>query len=141
LIAGSEDELTSSVRYWRTRYILIPSGKDPHTQGVAPKEGEEFSPTDILITGASRVVDILGRSQWVRPGAETKPLRVLPTTFDPSACVLDDGLMTELERLTSGKDKPDRGKELEGMTLATVGEMMCRPNNGLVIRDRFWDSE
>ena len=139
LIAGEEDQLTSSLRYWRTRYILIPSGRDPLTvQGVVPK-GERFDTSEILITGAFRVLEILGRHQWKRPGQDAKPLRLLPTTFDPSACVLDDGLMVELERLTSGKEKIDGGKALEGMTLQIVGEMMCQPNNGLVIRDRWWD--
>ena len=138
LIAGEEDELTPSLRYWRTRYILIPSGRDPLTvQGVAPK-GEEFDSSEILITGAYRVLEILGRNQWTQSGEQPRPLRLLPTTFDPSACVLDDGLMSELERLKSGKEQIDKGKALDGMTLQKVGEMMCQPNNGLVIRDRWW---
>ena len=141
LIAGEEDELTPSLRYWRTRYILIPSGRDPLTvQGVAPK-GEKFDSSEILITGAYRVLEILGRNQWTQLGEQARPLRLLPTTFDPSACVLDDGLMSELERFKSGKEQIDRGKALDGMTLHKVGEMMCQPNNGLVIRDRWWHCE
>lgn len=139
LIAGEEDELTSSLLYWRTRYILIPSGKDLSTvQGVAPS-GETFDPTDILLTGAYKVLEILQRNQWTRPNEARRTLRLLPTTFDPSACIFDDGLMIELERLTSGNERIDRGKALEGMTLQAVGEMMCQPNNGLVIRDRWWN--
>jgi hypothetical protein len=141
LVAGEEEEFRSTLRFWRTRYLLIPSGKDPLTvQGVVPK-GEHFNPAEILITGASKVLEIMGRHQWTPPGSESKPLRLLPTTFDPSACVLDDGLMTELERLTSGKENIAGGKTLEGMTLQDVGEMMCMPNNGLIIRDRWWNCE
>ena len=141
LIAGEESKLQSSLRYWRTRYILIPSGRDPLTlQGVVPK-GESFDPTEILLTGAYKVLEILGRNQWHHHGQEARPLRLLPTTFDPSACILDEGLMTELERLTTGTENIDRGKTLEGMTLPKVADMMRQPNNGLIIRDRWWNCE
>lgn len=93
------------------------------------------------MAGASKVLEILGRHQWKPPGRTNKPLRLLPTTFDPSACVLDEGLMTELDRLISGKEKTDKVKKLEGLTLGTVGEMMYKPNNGLIIRDRLWNCE
>ena len=139
LVAGEEAEFKSSLRFWRTRYILVPSGKDPMTvQGVVPK-GENFDPSEILMTGASKVLEIMNRHQWKPPTGEIpKPLFLVATTFDPSACVLDEGLMTELERMTSGTEVTDAGKNLEGMTLQTVGEMMCQPNNGLIIRDRWW---
>lgn len=94
------------------------------------------------MTGASKVLEIMNRHQWKPPTGETpKPLFLLATTFDPSACVLDEGLMTELERMTSGTEVTNAGKNLEGMTLQTVGEMMCQPNNGLIIRDRWWHCE
>ena len=141
LIAGEEEQLTSSLRYWRTRYLLVPSGKDPlNSQGIIPK-GENFDPSEVLIAGAFKVLEVLGRNQWIRPGQSSRPLRLLPTTFDPSACVLDDGLMTELERLHKAEERIDGGKAIEGMTLQTVAEMMCQPNNGLVIRDRWWNCE
>ena len=141
LIAGEEDELSPSIRYWRTRYILIPSDREPPVNsGVVPK-GEEFGALDVLISGAAKVIETIGKNQWRRPGEATAPLRLLHTTFDPSACVLDDGLMIELERLTKGEEQHDAGKAIEGMTLQTVAEMMCQPNNGLVIRDRWWNRE
>ncbi|ORY27432.1 hypothetical protein BCR39DRAFT_538001 [Naematelia encephala] len=141
LIAGQVDQLTSSLRYWRTRYILIPSGRDPSSiQGIVPK-GENFDPTEILITGASKVLQVLDRNQWRPPGEQAKPLKLLPTQFDPSACVLDEGLMEELERLLSGREKIEGGNALAGMTLQSVAEMMCKPNNGLIIYDRYWAYE
>lgn len=94
------------------------------------------------MTGASKVLDIMNRHQWVSPNDEARrPLFLLPTTFDPSACVLDEGLMTELERMTIGHEVTEAGQSLEGMTLQIVGQMMCQPNNGLVIRDRWWHCE
>lgn len=108
--------------------------------GVVPK-GEQFNHNEILISGAFKVLEIIGKNQWKREGQSDVPLRLLPTTFDPSACVLDDGLMIELERLNKGEEQHPAGKALEGMTLQTVAEMMCQPNNGLVIRDRWWNCE
>ena len=139
LIAGEEEDLTSNLRYWRTRFILIPSGRDP-VAGVVPK-GEQFNQAEILISGAFKVLEIIGKNQWKPSGQTDVPLRLLPTTFDPSACVLDDGLMIELDRLNKGEEQHPAGKALEGMTLQTVAEMMCQPNNGLVIRDRWWNCE
>jgi hypothetical protein len=55
--------------------------------------------------------------------------------------VLDEGLLTELERLTSGKEKIETGHTLEGMTLPALADMMNKPNNGLIIRDRYWGCE
>lgn len=102
-------------------------------------KGEEFNQAEILISGAFKVLEIIGKNQWTQPGEPDVPLRLLPTTFDPSACVLDDGLMIELDRLNKGEEQHPAGKALEGMTLQTVAEMMCQPNNGLVIRDRWWN--
>lgn len=145
LIAGEEDKLQPNLRFWRTRYLLIPSGKEPTSiAGLMPKgaQNEQYNISEILITGAMKVLELLGKNQWKRPGDRNpSPLRLLATTFDPSACVLDDGLMTELERLTSGKERIDAGHALEGMTLQAVADMMNKPNNGLIIRDRWWNCE
>lgn len=138
LIAGEEDRFQSNLRFWRTRYLLIPSGKDPNQVGLMPK-GEQYQTSEILITGAVKVLELLGKNQWKRPGEAPKPLRLLATTFDPSACVLDEGLVEELERLTSGREKIEGKHTLEGMTLQQVADMMNKPNNGLIIRDRWWN--
>lgn len=142
LIAGEEENLQSNLRFWRTRYLLLPSGRDPTSlAGIMPRSahGEQYSASEVLMTGAQRVLELMCKNQWKRPGGAQRSLILLPTTFDPSACVLDEGLMTELERLTSGKEKIERGHTLEGLTLQQVAELMNRPNNGLIIRDRWWN--
>lgn len=144
LIAGEEERLQSNLRFWRARYLLIPSGREPTSvAGLMPRgtQGEEYNTSEILITGAVKVLELLGKYQWKGPGAHPTPLRLLATTFDPSTCVLDEGLLGELERLTSGKEKIDAGHTLEGMTLPALADMMNKPNNGLIIRDRWWNCE
>lgn len=142
LIAGEEDRLQSNLRFWRTRYLLIPSGKELSSLTNVMKKGnkeEEYAISEILITGAMKVLELMGKNQWTRPGENARPLRLLATTFDPSACVLDEGLMSELDRLTNKTDKIDSGHKLEGMTLQELAAMMNKPNNGLIIRDRWWN--
>jgi hypothetical protein len=140
LIAGEESEFKPSLRYWRTRYLLVPSGKDPLAMhGVVP-DNENFDPSEILMSGASKVIDIINRHRW-DSSSDSNKLLVLPTTFDPSACVLDEGLMIELDRMRNGKEATQVGKTLVGLPLTSIGEMMCQPNNGLVIRDRWWHCE
>lgn len=136
-MAGEENEFKPSLRYWRTRYLLVPSGKDPLAiHGVVPS-GENFDPSEILMSGASKVVDILNRHRW-DVTSEANKLLILPTTFDPSACVLDEGLMIELDRMRSGKEVTKLENNLSTTPLPAVGVLMCQPNNGLVIRDRWW---
>lgn len=144
LIAGEEERLQPNLRFWRARYLLIPSGREPTSvAGLMPRgtQGEEYNTSEILITGAVKVLELMGKYQWKGPGAQPTPLRLLATTFDPSTCVLDEGLLGELERLTSGKEKIDCGHTLEGMTLPALADMMNKPNNGLIIRDRWWNCE
>lgn len=139
LIAGDESAFDPSIRYWRTRYLLIPSGKDP-SPGVIPTR-ENFNPSEIMFTGAYKVLELLGKHQWTRPGQHRVHLNILPTTFDPSACLLDDGLMSELERVINGEEAVETGLKLEGMTLQALADMMCKEKNGLVIRERWWHCE
>jgi len=115
----------------------VPSGKDPlAVHGIVPN-GENFDPSEILMSGASKVIDLLNRYRWDTTSDDNK-LLILPTTFDPSACILDEGLMIELDRRRNGKEVTRHEKTLMTMGLPAIGEFMCQPNNGLIIRDRWW---
>nr|XP_031862950.1 uncharacterized protein CI109_001425 [Kwoniella shandongensis]KAA5530022.1 hypothetical protein CI109_001425 [Kwoniella shandongensis] len=151
LINGDRRTL-DPLRYWRTRFILIPSGKEPVSfPGMMPKN-EHLESVDLLWLGAQKVIETLNRyllktsDSQAQNGNGTNnnhqaPLRIVTTTFDPSTCVLDEELMMDLERQINGKEKTEGGgKTLEGMTLAAVAEMMCQSRNGLVIRTRWWES-
>lgn len=89
------------------------------------------------MSGASKVVDIFNKHRWDQSSDKNK-LLVLPTTFDPSACILDEGLMIELDRMRSDKEVTTLGKNVADMSLESIGVFMCQPNNGLIIRDRWW---
>lgn len=121
-------------------------------------KGDNFERYEVLLEGAYRVLDVFNKHVLKRNasnfnsgafhlggttsrGRDEKPLKLLPTTWDPSACVLDEGLMAERERMFANDEVFERGKRIEGMTLAGVADMMCKLKNGLVIRDRWWHCE
>ncbi|KAK8861559.1 hypothetical protein IAR55_002381 [Kwoniella newhampshirensis] len=150
LINGDRKTL-DPLRYWRTRFVLIPSGKEPVSfPGMMPKN-EHLESVDLLWLGAQKVIETLNRfllkksDSQLQPvsgsSSQQAPLRIVTTTFDPSTCVLDEELMMDLERQINGKEKTEGvGKTLEGMTLAALAEMMCQTGNGLVIRTRWWEA-
>ncbi|WVR03870.1 hypothetical protein IAU60_000868 [Kwoniella sp. DSM 27419] len=144
-LINGERRTLDPLRYWRTRFILIPSGKEIGSfPGLVP-QGEHLNQTDLLWLGAQKVIETLNRYLMKKPenqgGTPQAPLRIVTTTFDPSTCVLDEELMMDLERQISGKEKVQGpGTYLEGMTLTNVAEMMRQPGNGLVIRTRWWES-
>lgn len=146
LINGDEEVLNDKVRYWRTRYLLIPSGKDPPSLASIMPKNDTFDRGEILMEGAERVLDVfnklvLKRSLLPQSTKDWRTLKLIPTSYDPSACVLDDGLMGERERTFKNEEIFERGKKLEGLTLKEVAEMMCKERNGLVIYDRWYHCE
>ncbi|WWD05741.1 hypothetical protein V865_003824 [Kwoniella europaea PYCC6329] len=144
-LINGERRTLDPLRYWRTRFILIPSGKEIVSfPGLVP-QNEHLNQTDLLWLGAQKVIETLNRYLLKsQNGTPQQPLRIVTTTFDPSTCVLDEELMMDLERQISNKEKPTNinsdHKRLEGMTLANVAELMCQPGNGLIIRTRWWEA-
>ena len=149
LINGEDEAFDDKVRYWRTRYLLIPSGRDPSSFANVMPKNDTFDRSEILMEGAERVLDVFNKLAIKRQtayapantGKDWRMLKLIPTSFDPSACVLDDGLMSERERVVRNEEVFEKGKKLEGMTLKEVGEMMCKERNGLMIYDRWYHCE
>lgn len=140
LISGAEDELTDSVRYWRTRFILIPSDKSP--EPMKAPTGEFFNPEEVLILGATKLLETIGKARWKKKGdsREAPPPKLLPTWLDPSACVTDVTLMQQLERIHKGLDevaRPQTRVEIQDASLKSIAEAMNDPKTGL-IEDRWW---
>lgn len=142
LISGAEDRLTEALRYWRTRFILIPSDKAPlSTQGTS---GETFDEQEIYITGATRLLELISRYRWKGSGDEANnvPLRLLHTWLAPSACVTDARLMEDLEALHNKASrthgKPEKQGEIGSASLSSIASDMRKPASGLRINDRWW---
>ncbi|ODN76686.1 vacuolar membrane-associated protein IML1 [Cryptococcus amylolentus CBS 6039] len=130
------------LRYWRTRFILIPSDREPGSfPGVMPKN-EFLGSNDLLWLGSQKVMETLSRYLLKYPEGQIpqRSMKIVTTTFDPSTCVLDEELMMDLARQIHEVPKGSSRRKIEGMTLAQVAEAMCMPGNGLVIRTRWWEA-
>jgi hypothetical protein len=141
LISGVEDELTDALRYWRTRFLLIPSDQ-PQPTMTAPT-GEPLREEEIHIVGATKLLEMIGKSRWTPYGSkkDTTPPSLLPTWLDPSACVTDPFLMEQLDKIQKGQKplaKPDNPMEIHNATLESIAAAMRDPEKGLPISDRWW---
>ncbi|KAJ1308651.1 hypothetical protein OPQ81_004345 [Rhizoctonia solani] len=143
LVAGYERDLSDALRYWRTRYLVIPSEDPP----LAPfrgstGEGETLDEEEIRLLGVTeRLAELFSRARWLRPDeTDLPPPRFVETTLDPAVCVLDDGLMTQIEEIHArGPLKKKRLSErvLEDMSLGSIARAM-REEGGVPIKEHKW---
>src|SRR5271154_2920296 len=98
LISGYEKRLSDPLRYWRTRFIVIPTAERPQIT-VGP-QGEPLNDEEIRIFGIERLAELFTKLRWIPPGEESvvpSPIRFLHTTLSPVASVLDDSIVSQLE--------------------------------------------
>ncbi|KAG8962767.1 vacuolar membrane-associated protein iml1 [Tulasnella sp. 419] len=140
LIAGYEHDLADSLRYWRTRFIVIPT-EHPPTFNVL--HGEQLSDEEVRLLGTDRLAELFHKARWYKPGERPEdipPPRFLPTWLDPSACVLDENLMAqvdEIHALGPLKKKQHSTKVVEGFPLSNLIKAM-KEEGGVHIKDRQW---
>ncbi|KAL9940789.1 hypothetical protein V8E36_000277 [Tilletia maclaganii] len=162
IISGVEEpRFTESLRYWRTRFVLVPS-EEPPSEMMAPN-GTRLTDEEIRLMGMDRLADLFMKARF-RPSQQTGggggergrakgwDLRFLPTSLDPAASVGDENFMRALEHFVQGRAKerdrdrerererdavPSRGKRLTDLTLKEIVEEMWK-EDGLKIHDRLW---
>ena len=141
LIAGYENQFNESLRYWRTRFVVIPSAEPPPTY-LGPS-GERLNDEEIRLLGIDKLAELFTKLRW-RPPEErslpSAPIRFLPTTLSPEASVLDDGIVARLEEIhLSGplhkKIKSER--EIADLSLAAIAKLM-REDDGHLIKNHKW---
>jgi len=146
LIAGYENQLHESLRYWRTRFIVIPSADSPLTN-IGPT-GEKLDDEEIRLVGMDKLAELFSRVRWQAPdgslgtGVQTQPIvRFLPTDLGPAACVLDEGLMNRLDEIhTLGPLKKNMRseREISQMSLSAIAKAMREDPVILPIKDYRW---
>jgi hypothetical protein len=149
LVAGYERDLSDALRYWRTRYLVIPSEDPPPAPFFAPRgttsangEADTLDEEEIRLLGVTeRLTELFSRARWLRPEErDLPPPRFVETTLDPAYCVLDDGLMTQIEELHARgplKKKRLSERSLEDMSLGAIARAM-REEGGVLIKDHKW---
>ena len=95
------------------------------------------------LLGSDKLAELFSKIRWNPTNDDLPPVRFLPTYLGPTACVIDDHIVAELEEIHSvgpyGKKlKSDR--DISEMTLPALAKLMLakEENGGLGVRDHKW---
>ncbi|TFY57828.1 hypothetical protein EVJ58_g6788 [Rhodofomes roseus] len=141
LVAGYESQFNDSIRYWRTRFVVIPTDESPGIH--SGPNGEELNDEEVRLLGIDKLAELFSRARWIPPedrGKPVPPLRFLTTDLDPAASVLDESLTAQLEEIhASGplRKKPKSAKDISDMSLAVIAKAM-REEDGVPIKEHRW---
>jgi hypothetical protein len=142
LIAGYEHHFNESLKYWRTRFVVIPTAERPHVK-VGPS-GEELNDEEARILGIEKLAEQFTKLRW-QPADEkinhpAPPVRFLPTTLDPALSVLDESLMDQLDQIHAQgplRKKINSQREISEMSLGAIAKAM-REEDGVPIAFYQW---
>jgi hypothetical protein len=153
LIAGHSDEerFIESLRYWRTRFVVVPS-EGPAPPMRAPT-GEALSDEEIRLIGMDRLADLFARAR-LRPRTNEDrslaPLRFIPTSLDPAASFHDADFMRQMTAAIEESNARDasfrrdrsagggRRRPIKDLDLRSIAVEMRSDSSGLRINDKFW---
>ena len=140
LVAGYEHHFNESLRYWRTRFIVIPTAESPHVK-VGPS-GEQLNDEEARILGIEKLAEQFTKLRWQPPDEKTAyaPVRFLPTTLDPVRSVLDEALMDQLDTIHAQgplRKKMRSEREIAEMPLGAIAKAM-REEDGVPITFYQW---
>ena len=154
-LAGHHEEMMESLRFWRTRYVLIPLSM---RYSAATKSHSEDNPEEVRIEGIKKLAQLWKKHRYVSPSdrryqssarsqqLDRSPLSIVYKTDDPSVVVA-----AELETLPLVEGRETGGKRVQlvsrkerfqkaNLNLAVLAEAMQQPveNGGVPLRNRRW---
>ncbi|KDR67969.1 hypothetical protein GALMADRAFT_79088 [Galerina marginata CBS 339.88] len=140
LVAGYEHHFNESLRYWRTRFVVIPTAEKPHVT-IGPS-GEKLNDEEARILGIEKLAEQFTKLRWQPPEEKLThlPVRFLPTTLDPAMSVLDDALMDQLDQIHAQgplRKKMKSEREIGEMSPSTIAKAM-REEDGVPIKFYQW---
>ncbi|KAJ4488454.1 hypothetical protein J3R30DRAFT_940415 [Lentinula aciculospora] len=144
LVAGYEHQFDESLRYWRTRFIIIPTSESPSLK-TGPS-GETLNDEEARILGIDKLAETFTKLRWQsteekeKGGSLHPPTRFLPTTLSPAMSVLDEALMDQLDAIHAAgplRKKMKSEREISDMTLTAIAKAM-REEDGVLIKHNQW---
>ena len=141
LVAGYETQFNESLRYWRTRFVVMPTDEPPiATTGPL---GEKLNDDEIRLLGMDKLAEQFTKLRWIPQedkGKQCPPVRFLPTDMGPAQCVTDESLMAQLDDIHATgplKKKVHTDKEIASIPLPAVAKAMLQ-EDGVPMKDRKW---
>jgi hypothetical protein len=103
---------------------------------------DRLSEEEARMSGIEKLADMFTKLRWQPPDEKTTypPVRFLNTTLDPAVCVLDEGLMDQMDTIHSQgplKKKMKSEREIGDMTLSAIAKAM-REEDGVPIKFHQW---
>lgn len=140
LVAGYENQFNESLRYWRTRFVVIPTDEPPMAN-VGPM-GEKLNEEEIRLLGIDKLAEMFSKVRWLPPDEKGKhiPVRFLPTDLGPTQCILDETLVSQLDEIHATgplRKKVQGARDITDMSLQAIARAM-REEEGLPMKDRRW---
>ncbi|KAF8205494.1 hypothetical protein K438DRAFT_1963936 [Mycena galopus ATCC 62051] len=140
LVAGYERQFNESLRYWRTRFVVIPTAEPP-SSNIGPS-GEKLNDEETRLLGIEKLAEQFTKLRWRSPDDKCAPppVRFLPTTLNPAVSVLDETLLEQLDQIhAAGPLRKKMKSELEigDMSLAAIAKAM-RAEDGVPIKHNQW---
>ncbi|KAK5665637.1 vacuolar membrane-associated protein iml1 [Batrachochytrium dendrobatidis] len=93
LVAGYQEKMTDALRYWRTRFLLIPTETLVTSSILMSANNDTLDEEEVRIAAFNKFIDALEKVRWVPPsetvsnGKTTRSIQVQHTSFDASAFV------------------------------------------------------
>jgi len=149
LVAGYEQQFNESLRYWRTRFVVIPTLEPPILGGSISGGGwsDRLDDEEIRILGIEKLMDMFSRVRWQSPeeraAGSVLPVRLLVTDVGPAAMILDDNLMASLDEIHAAgplRKKVKSERDIADMSLAAIAKAM-REEDGVPIKEHRWQRQ
>lgn len=140
LVAGYEHQFNESLRYWRTRFVVIPTVVP---EGNVGPSGDKLNDEEIRLMGIDKLAEIFTKLRWQAPderGSPAAPVRFLPTTLGPAHSIMDESLMAQLDEIHAAgplKKKMQSTREIADTPLSMVAKLM-REEDGVSIKFHHW---
>ncbi|KAJ6622952.1 hypothetical protein B0H10DRAFT_1787300 [Mycena sp. CBHHK59/15] len=140
LVAGYEHQFNESLRYWRTRFVVIPTAEPP-SSNIGPCE-EKLNDEETRILGIEKLAEQFSKLRWRPPDEKCgpPPVRFLPTTLNPAVSVLDEALLEQLDQIHAAgplRKKMKSEREIGDMSPAAIAKAM-REEDGVPIKHYQW---
>lgn len=141
LASGYENQFSESLRYWRTRFVVIPTDEPPLTS-VGPL-GEKLNDEEIRLLGMDKLAELFSKVRWLPPdekGKQYPPVRFLPTDLGPTQCIQDETLISQLDEIHAAgplRKKAKSERDIADMSLQNIAKAM-REDDGVPMKDRRW---
>ena len=141
LVAGYERQFNDSLRYWRTRFVIIPTAEPP--QSSTGPLGEQLNDEESRLMGIDKLAEMFSKLRWQSPedrNTTVPPVRFLPTTLGPSLSVHDQSLLSQLDDIHAAgplRKKMKSEREIAEMSLSAIAKAM-REEDGVPIKHYQW---